>query len=123
MAESVSEACKTAWRGGSDERVMHDLLNHRDQRFRLSYLLGPWSPGEGGPEEDDWEDETEEEEPDDALDAGSLPNPEERAVMQSALEGYLEAIRGLAGKGGAEVSEALGEPLKEMKGRRPGGGG
>ena len=116
VEESVSEACKTAWRGGSDERVMRDLLNHRDQRFRLSYLLGPWSPGEGEPEEDDWGDETEEEERDDALDAGSLPTPEERVAMQSVLEGYLEGIRALAEKGDGEVSEALGEALKDITG-------
>ena len=38
--ESVLEACKTAWRGEPDERVVRDLLNHKEQRFRLAYLLG-----------------------------------------------------------------------------------
>ena len=63
VAESVLEACKTAWRDGSDERVMRDLLNHRDQRFRLGYLLGAWSPDERESEEDDWGDGAEDEEP------------------------------------------------------------
>ena len=115
VAESVSEACKTAWRGGSDERVMRDLLNHRDQRFRLGYLLGTWLPEEGNPDEDDWGEETEEES-EEELDAGSLPTAEEWVAMQSALEGYLAGIQELAGQADAEVSEALGEPLKDMKG-------
>ena len=116
VAESVSEACKTAWRDRSDERVMRDLLNHRDQRFRLGYLLGAWSPGKAEAEEEDWGDEKAEDELDGELDAVSLPTAEERAAMQSVLEQYLAAIRDLVGNADAELSEALGEPLKEMKG-------
>ena len=115
VSESVSEACKTAWRDGSDERVMRDLLNHKDQRFRLGYLLGAWLPDEGEPEEDDWGDGTEEEEPEDELDAGSLPTPEERAAMQSALDEYLERVRKLAAQADAAIAGVLDEPLKDMK--------
>ena len=114
VAESVSEACKTAWRGGSDERVMRDLLNHRDQRFRLGYLLGAWSPDEERPAEDDWGDGAEEEEPDNELDAGSLPTPEERAAMQSALERHLGKVRELAAQADAAIADALDEPLQDM---------
>ena len=54
IAESVLEACKTAWRVESDERVVRDLLNHKEQRFRLGYILGSWAPGNQEPDEDDW---------------------------------------------------------------------
>lgn len=115
VAESVSEACKTAWQGGTDERVMRELLNHRDQRFRLGYLLGAWSPDKREPDEDDWGDGTDDE-PDENMEASSLPTAEERASMQSALEGYLAGIEELATQADAEVSEALGEALKELTG-------
>ena len=115
IAESVSEACKTAWLEGSDEHVMRELLNHRDQRFRLGYLIGAWSPANAEPDEDDWGEEKEEE-PEDGGEAGSLPSGHERASMQSTLEGYLAVARELATQAGAEVSEALGEPLEELTG-------
>ena len=114
VAESVSEACKTAWRDGTDEGVMGDLLNHRDQRFRLGYLLGAWSPDEIEVEEDDWGNGTDEEAPDDE-DDGALPTSEERALMQSALEGYLRSIRELTAKADAAIAGALDEPLEDMK--------
>ena len=116
VAESVSEACKTAWREGSDERVMSDLLNHRDQRFRLGYLLGAWSPpDEGEVEEEDWGNGTEEQMPDDDVDGGSLPTSEERAAMQSNLEEYLGRIRELTEKADASMAGVLDEPLQDMK--------
>ena len=115
VTESLSEACKTAWQGGTDERVMRELLNHRDQRFRLGYVLGAWSPHKGEPDEDDWGEETENESDED-METGSLPTAEERASMQSALEGYLAGIRELATQADLEVSEVLGEALKEMPG-------
>ena len=115
VAESLSEACKTAWQGRSDEHVMRELLNHRDQRFRLGYLLGSWSPENRESDEGDWSDETEEK-PDEDLDSGSLPTAEERASMQAILKEYLAMIRKLATQADVKVSEALGEALKEVKG-------
>lgn len=111
IAESVSEACKTAWQKGTDEHVMRELLNHKDQRFRLSYLIGAWSPADEEPDEDDWGDEKEEE-PEEGEEAGSLPSEDERASMQSILEGYLGVTRELATQ--AETSEALGDPLEDL---------
>ena len=115
VAESVSEACKTAWLKGTDERVMRELLNHRDQRFRLGYLIGAWSPADAEPEEDGWGDDNEED-LEDGGEAGSLPGADERASMQSTLEGYLDVTRELATQAGAEVSEALGADLEEFVG-------
>lgn len=86
VTESLSEACKTAWQEGTDERVMRELLNHRDQRFRLSYLLGALSPDTvEGSDEDDWGEETLDE-PDEDMEADTLPTSKERAVMQSRLQ-------------------------------------
>ena len=116
IAESVLEACKTAWRGESDERVVRDLLNHKEQRFRLGYLLGSWTPGEQEPDEDDWGEETEAEDFEDELDPRSLPTDEERTAMHRDLETCLGRIRNLAETADAQLSEEFGEPLKKLSG-------
>ena len=116
VAESVLEACKTAWGDGSAERVVHDLLNHKEQRFRLSYLLGSWAPGKQEPDEDDWGENTEDEEFEGELDPGSLPTTEERIAMQRDLETYLTEIRNLADSADSQLSQDLGEPLTKQSG-------
>ncbi len=115
VAESLSEACKIAWLGGADERVMRELLNHRDQRFRLGYLLGAWSQDKVKSDEDDWGEESMDESDED-MEVGTLPTAEDRAMMQSSLKGYLSTIRELATQADAEISEELGEALKEKEG-------
>lgn len=44
VSESLSNAVLKAIESGSDEAVMKDLLDDTDQRFRLKYVLGGWSP-------------------------------------------------------------------------------
>ena len=116
VAESVLEACKTAWRDDSDKRVAHDLLNHKEQRFRLGYLLGSWAPGKEEPDEDDWGDEGDAEVYEDEVDARSLPTAEERAKMQRVLEAYIQTIHDLARSAEAELSRELGDPLQKLSG-------
>ena len=100
VAESVLEACKTVWGDGSDDRVVHDLLNHKEQRFRLSYLLGDWAPGRHALDDDDWDEASADEESEDEPDSASLrrlksglrpsatlrPTSQESAISQVAPE-------------------------------------
>jgi GTPase Era involved in 16S rRNA processing len=44
VIESLSNAILKAIESGSDEIVMKDLLDDTDQRFRLKYALGGWTP-------------------------------------------------------------------------------
>ena len=44
--ECVEEACVTVVRDQGDTRIAESLLSHREQRFRLSYLLGSWTQNE-----------------------------------------------------------------------------
>ena len=112
--ESVLEACKTAWGGGSDDQVVRDLLNHKDQRFRLSYLLGDWAPSNQVPDEGDWDEATEDEDSKDEPDPGSFPTTEERSATQRDLGTYLKEIRDLADSADAQLSHDLGEHLKKL---------
>ncbi len=114
--ESVLEACKTAWGDGSDERVVRDLLNHKQQRFRLSYLLGDWEASKQALDEGDWGEATQDEDSEDEPDPGSLPTTEERSATQRDLETFLKDIRDLAGSADTQLSRELGEPLKKLSG-------
>ena len=53
--ECLEEACATVIRDPQqdDSRIAEALLEHREQRFRLSYILGAWSQKQPDPEVDD----------------------------------------------------------------------
>lgn len=116
IEESVLEACKTAWRDGSDERVVRDLLNHKEQRFRLSYLLGDWEASKQALDEGDWGEATQDEGSEDELDPSSLPTTEERSATQREIETFLKDIRDLSDSSDTQLSRELGEPLKKLSG-------
>ena len=40
--ECLEEACLSAVQGGDDGKIADALLSHREQRFRLSYMVGSW---------------------------------------------------------------------------------
>lgn len=116
IAESVLEACKTAWRGGNREGIAQDLLYHKEQRFRLSYLLGSWVPNEQDPDEDDWGEDAAINADDAEPDRASVPTADERAEMQRDLEAYVARVGDLAESADAQLSRELGEPLKKQEG-------
>ena len=116
VAESVLEACKTAWQNATSEQIARDLLNHKEQRFRLGYLLGSWMPGEREPDEDDWGEQVSNEVDEAEPDSTSLPTADERAEMQRVLEAYVVQIRELAESAAAQLSRELGESLTQQSG-------
>lgn len=117
--ESLDEACRSVWRKESDEMIIKSLLNHKEQRFRLSYLLGSWSEQEAK-EEDDWgfEDTDSEATPteEEAAEEGVFPTAEERREMQERLSEYAERIREIADAAIEKVSDAWGEDVQRLKG-------
>ncbi len=118
--ESVDEACKAVWRGEPDEKIAKELLNHKEQRFRLSYLLGSWSAQEIQGEDDDWGFDDVEEVVNSAAEQvseeGVYPSAEERREMQEKLSEYAERIRAIAESAIAKVSEEWGEDVLRLKG-------
>ena len=122
IQESIEQACRAVWRQESDEKIAKEFLNHKEQRFRLSYVLGTWSQ-KAPPvsEEDDWSFEEPgsidemEQEPGDSSDA-LYPSAEERHAMQDKLEGYVKQLRQIAHHAIDTVSNEWGENVLELKG-------
>ena len=117
--ESIDEACKAVWRGESDEKVVKELLNHRDQRFRLGYILGSWSEQEIQGDDDDWGFDNVEEHSEPASEQvseeGAYPSAEERREIQEKLSEYAKCIREIAEVARAKVSEEWGKDVSRLK--------
>ena len=112
--ECLEEACSEAVQGRSNLKIMNALLQHREQRFRLSYILGTWSDPS---DVDDSEFDFEEQEDDllSEIDEAEATSPEENARNHNRLADYLKTIRALTGDMEAKVAAGLGL-LKEQKG-------
>lgn len=107
--ESLLVACLKAKDKATDSKIISSLLNHTNQRFRLSYTLGSWNPDYlllGNEDEDDTEDDGNPSE--DLEDIESMmPTPEEKAKIQGILEGYLKRIHRITTATLTELKEAL----------------
>lgn len=92
--ECLEEACASAIRGQDDEGIARALLEHPEQRFRLSYPLGTWQQDAPNQEMDSLfedEDVTAVELPDDeVVDAAELTTNNEH------LRNYVVRIREIA---------------------------
>lgn len=55
VEECLEEACVNAIHNASDKDIADALLEHREQRFRLSYILGSWQQEQPGQEDDEYE--------------------------------------------------------------------
>jgi len=74
------------------------FLEHSDQRFRLSYLLGTLAPGV---------DEEEEEEAEEEFDRDLAVSAEDRARLGETLRGYLNRIQALAAAASRKLEGSL----------------
>lgn len=112
--ECLEEACSETVQGRSNAKIMAALLQHREQRFRLSYVLGTWSdPADVDDSEfnfDEQEDDLSAE-----IDESETTTPEENAKNHIRLAEYLRVIRALSAEVEAKVTGTLG-PLKDQKG-------
>lgn len=112
IEECVFNACAAVLEDESDDRIMERLLNHPDQRLRISYVLGGWKRGKAAKEptiDDDWdfggEDEAGETQPTNEDDA--VPTTE-AIIHQQRLQTYLQRVN--------ELVEQVAEPLLDQLG-------
>ncbi|UYY58006.1 Rab family GTPase [Sphingomonas sp. S2-65] len=94
IEECVLDAALAAHGNADRSRVAERFLNHRDQRFRLSYVLGPWKSDIDG-DDFSFDDDEEVDAGRDGGDGDGLSEAE-REQNRQALEGMVERIEGLA---------------------------
>ncbi len=110
--ECLEEACLRAAHGQSEEKTIGALLAHREQRFRLSYILGGWNQMATQAPEDDFTfegDETVEEN----LAEDEAVTTEEIVGNCERLKSYLARIQEIAADTAALAANELG-PLSAL---------
>ncbi len=107
VEESLYAAALAQLEGRRFEEVTRKLLEHTEQRFRLSYLLGTLPAASN--EEDDFSDEDDlsdkEDEAGNDTDVSLEVSTDERRRLNEQLRHYLERVRTLASVGGSVLAE------------------
>lgn len=103
VEECVSDACLAAFEGAQSERVVDRFLNHRDQKFRLSYVLGGWRRVSAEVSTEDDFSFSEEDKPL-YLDEDAI-SEEEQSANRTVLEDYLDRL--------SNVTKAVIDRLKQ----------
>ena len=107
--ECLEEACASVIRGQDDTGVAEALLEHREQRFRLSYILGAWRQELPTQDEDDqyemdfaFDDAASETE---TLSDNEIVASTELVDNNRRLQGYVDSIRKIATEVGQQIAE------------------
>ncbi len=104
--ECIEEACLEAIQGKSDAKIAAALLEHREQRFRLSYILGGWNTAQESEDDDfSFEDEPK---PDTAISEDEEVTAEEIESQHIRLLGFVNAIKDLAKETGTFCEAQIG---------------
>ena len=109
--ECLEDACFSAIRGVEDGVIAGELLEHREQRFRLSYILGAWQqkhPEQGAEQDTDFmfADEVTEVE---ALSDDEIVGNDEVADNNERLVEYVSRIKIVAAEVRKEISARRGD--------------
>jgi hypothetical protein len=104
--ECLEAACAEAAQGRTNSKVMGALLQHEEQRFRLSYILGPWkAPAEVDEDEFKFEDQVEESS---EIDNNEAVNSTEQKQNYEKLSSYLSSIKALSTTIQSQVEQEVG---------------
>ena len=106
--ECLEEACLSAAHGEDDEKVAEALLSHREQRFRLSYMIGSWPKTETA-EDSDFSFESDEGQEESIPQEESVGESEE-SRNNANLREYVARIKGIAEDVKGKVSKSLEPP-------------
>lgn len=111
--ECIEAASLAAAEGQSDAKVAAALLTHREQRFRLSYLLGEWD-SDAVEDEDDFSFDAAEPTASAAQDDEDSVTDDERRSNSERIEAYVGRVRALATEINKQNAADLG-PLTEQR--------
>lgn len=103
--ECLESACLEAVQRSSDRNIVSALLQHEEQRFRLSYILGGWSVSARA---DDMDFSFEDVVDDDEIGEDEAVGLEEQRENHTKLELYLASIKSIAEKVEKRISDDLG---------------
>jgi energy-coupling factor transporter ATP-binding protein EcfA2 len=109
--ECLEEACLEAVQTRAPSKIVNALLQHREQRFRLSYILGGWGASPG---QDESEFQFDDEAPSFELDEDELVSPDDQKKNKDRLSQYLEVIVALVKEVEESTAKSLGI-LQEQK--------
>ena len=113
VEECIADACSVAREKAPDDKIAERFLNHRDQKFRLSYILGGWRQADDRAEDDDgFSFEEEPETVNNGPEEDGL-SASDRTENRKVLQRILDQIKALADKAVERLSSDLGiEPGK-----------
>lgn len=109
--ECVADAGALLWDDHPDAKIAERLLQHRDMRFRLSYVLGSWDQGVVLQAEDD--DGFDDQPAAFEAEGEEVPAVEEIANMKATLQGYVARIRALAARAKGDLGVEIESLIKE----------
>ena len=116
VEECIADACSAAREDAPEDKIAERFLNHRDQKFRLSYVLGGWREVKNQAEEtDEFSFEDEIEVSTDGQEDGGLGH-DERARNRKVLEEILSRIAALSEKAVDRLASDLGSEPGTLKG-------
>lgn len=113
IEECVVAAVSAAAEGNNEALILRRLLEHSEQRFRLSYILGTLSEAED--EEDDEELADEEETEPLADESTPLLSAEDREEAQKTLRDFLGRIIDAARSVGGNIANEFGLDVTSLK--------
>ena len=110
IEECVINAALVVLEKAPTDKVADRFLNHRDQKFRLNYILGGWRKGETSHGHDEMYFNEEDEYR--LVDDENAVSEDERAANRQRLEKYLDRIWGLSNSVLNGLTAELGVDLK-----------
>lgn len=93
IEECIIDASLAAHEGATIDKIADRFLNHRDQRFRLSYILGGWNKTADAAEDDEFS--FDEDLPDSDGDDPAFTDAD-RDKNRLVLEGFVDRVKNLA---------------------------
>ena len=116
LEDCVADACLAAWGKAPDDKIIYELLNHDDQKFRLGYVLGSWGTADPTEDEEEWSFEDEGAQAPDSSDAQDVQSESDHQANRAQLAGYLERIRQISREVSEQVSGQFGQQLDQLTG-------
>lgn len=114
VEECIVDACLVASHPQTPEaKIAERFLNHRDQKFRLSYVLGDWGAITASQEDDEFSFDLE---PEEQWENVESLNSREQDKNRKTINRFVKRITMIARESSGQVSAELGQDFDETTG-------